>query len=77
MVDPEIPNVIDTNVLISAMLTPASKSAKAVGRALSSDRVIFSKETFAELSEVAARERFNRHLSSEKRPNFMRGSRRQ
>lgn len=54
--------VIDTNVLVSTLLFPNSKTAKAVRKALTSFDVYFSQETLGEFLEVIARQKFAKHF---------------
>lgn len=55
--------VIDTNVLISAALSPHSAPAKLVRLALEKCRLVFSSDTFAELETRLWRPKFDRYLS--------------
>jgi uncharacterized protein len=59
--------VIDTNVLISAALSPASAPAKVVDWALANAKVLFSPSTFEELETRLWRPKFDRYLSLEQR----------
>ena len=59
---PKPPIVVDTNVLISAILSPKSISAIAVKKALIDYDLHFSKATFDEVSEVIKRDKFKKFL---------------
>ena len=62
--------VFDTNVLISAILTPQSTAAEALRRVATSPELFglaMSQATYLELMEVIDRPKFNRYLSPEKR----------
>lgn len=63
--------VIDTNVLISAALSPESKPAQIVDWALSQASLLFSEETFAELETRLWRPKFDRYLSLEQRQSIL------
>jgi uncharacterized protein len=53
--------VFDTNVLISALLAPASPSSTALRKALREDTVVYSASTLAELAEKISLPRFNKY----------------
>lgn len=59
--------VIDSNVLISAALSPGSAPARLVFWLLEHGRLLFCDETFAELETRLWRPKFDRYLSLEKR----------
>jgi len=59
--------VIDTNVLISAALIPASPPARCVDWVLANATVLFSPSTFEELQTRLWRPKFDRYLSLEQR----------
>ncbi|MDR0480265.1 MAG: putative toxin-antitoxin system toxin component, PIN family [Gallionellaceae bacterium] len=59
--------VIDTNVLISAALIPASAPALCVDWILANATVLFSPATFEELQTRLWRSKFDRYLSLEQR----------
>lgn len=56
------PIVVDTNVLISAILSPKSISALAVKKALIDYELYLSKATFEEFIEVVQRDKFKKFL---------------
>jgi putative PIN family toxin of toxin-antitoxin system len=59
--------VIDTNVLISAALIPASAPARCVDWVLAHAALLFSPATFDELQTRLWRPKFDRYLSLEQR----------
>jgi putative PIN family toxin of toxin-antitoxin system len=63
--------VVDTNVLVSALLAAASVPGRAVMRAADSGQLLASAATLAEIDEVLRRPRFARFLSLESRLEFL------
>jgi putative PIN family toxin of toxin-antitoxin system len=64
--------VLDTNVLISALLGPRTVPAQAFARALAGrGKLLVSRPTLEELNEVLFRPKFDRYLSSHTRHQFM------
>jgi putative PIN family toxin of toxin-antitoxin system len=63
--------VVDTNVLLSAALSPADVPAKLLDRLLQLGRLVFSKETFAELDGRIWKPKFDRYLSIEHRRRIL------
>jgi uncharacterized protein len=63
--------VIDTNVVISAMLLPLSIPRRALDRAMREGRVLISAATVTEMDEVIRRPRFDKYLSEEERSEFL------
>lgn len=59
--------VIDTNVLISAALSPRSAPAQIVDCLLQQATLVFSRETFQELETRLWRPKFDRYLDMERR----------
>lgn len=59
--------VIDTNVLVSAVLFPKSAPAKALDKALIYWEIIVSKSTLEEFLEVISRKKFDKYFVD--RPN--------
>jgi len=57
--------VFDTNVLVSALLLPASRPRQALDRAFRSGQVLLSFEALTELYEVLNRKQFRRYVSEE------------
>ncbi|MEO8725323.1 MAG: putative toxin-antitoxin system toxin component, PIN family [Acidobacteriaceae bacterium] len=64
--------VIDTNVLMSALLLPHAAPAKAVRKALESGLLLISEATMNELADVLARPKFDRYISLPDRKQFLR-----
>ena len=60
--------VFDTNTLVSALLFASSTPSLAFQKAQKSGFFVCSDETFAELSEVLMRPKFDRYLQSGKSP---------
>lgn len=63
--------VLDTNVVISAMLLPLSAPRQAVNRALQNGRVLISAVTMTEMDEVIHRPKFDPYLTEEERIEFL------
>jgi putative PIN family toxin of toxin-antitoxin system len=63
--------VIDTSVLVSAVLLPRSLPREAFDAAVAKGQVLFSIDTVAELDEVLRRPKFNRYVSEEDRLEFL------
>jgi putative PIN family toxin of toxin-antitoxin system len=59
--------VIDTNVLISGLLSAESTPAQAVERAVTTAQLIASDETLRELIETLLSPKFDRYVSRERR----------
>lgn len=59
--------VVDTNVLISAALSPRSVPAQLVDYLLQHATLVFSRETFQELETRLWRPKFDRYLDIERR----------
>jgi putative PIN family toxin of toxin-antitoxin system len=64
--------VIDTNLWISRLLVPGGTAARAVDHGLSWGIPLMSEHTLMQLSEVLARDKFDRYASREDRPHFLR-----
>ncbi|MDF0554155.1 putative toxin-antitoxin system toxin component, PIN family [Kamptonema sp. UHCC 0994] len=62
--------VVDTNVVVSAMLFPRSKPRQAFDKAINSGKILISLSVRDELGEVITRAKFNRYTSEEKRQQF-------
>jgi putative PIN family toxin of toxin-antitoxin system len=58
---------IDTNVLISALLSPHSTNALALKKARKLGNVVYSRETVMELSDVLMRKKFDPYFTVEAR----------
>ena len=63
--------VVDTNVLLSAALSPLGVPAAFVDRLLSAGRLVFSNATFAELGARVWLPKFDRYLSMERRRSVL------
>ena len=63
--------MVDTNVLISALLAATSIPGKALTKAEDSSQLLASAATLAEIEEVLRRPRFARFLSLETRLEFV------
>jgi putative PIN family toxin of toxin-antitoxin system len=63
--------VIDTNLLISRLLTPRGTAAQAVDRAVELGILLVSDDTLEEFTQVMARPRFDPYITAEDRQGFM------
>lgn len=63
--------VIDTNVLVSALLSPSTKPNLAVQKALSEYTICVSQKTFGEFVEVIHRPKFSKYIDATKRETFI------
>ena len=59
--------VIDTNVLISADLSPDGLPAKVLAKALTDHRLVFTSATFAELESRLWKPKFDRYINLDER----------
>ena len=64
--------VLDTNVLVSAALTPDGQARRTVDLVARRGLVLFSDATYAELLDVLARPRLRRYLPPERAEEFAR-----
>jgi putative PIN family toxin of toxin-antitoxin system len=55
--------VVDTNVLLSAAITPGGVAATLLDRLLAESRLVFSEATFEEIETRIWKPKFDRHLS--------------
>ena len=62
--------VADTNLIISRLLLPNSKPAKAFTKAQKGGDMLVSDSTLSELAQVLARPKFDKYLSPEDRKRF-------
>ena len=69
---PDLRLVVDTNVLISRLLSPRSVAARAVDLAITEGRLLVSEATLSELARVLARPKFDRYVDIEDRQEFIR-----
>lgn len=63
--------VLDTNVVVSAVLLKQSVSRKAFDKATSEGKIILSEVVIAELNEVLKREKFNKYITEQERLEFL------
>jgi putative PIN family toxin of toxin-antitoxin system len=63
--------VVDTNMLVSAIVFPPSVPRQAVDKAISDEVLLFSEFTMDELKEVLFRSKFDRYVSREERALFL------
>lgn len=62
--------VIDTNVVVSAILLPRSISRQAFDFVMLQGELLVSEQTLAELDEVLCRPKFNKYVPEQKRLEF-------
>src|SRR5262245_44067475 len=67
----EIRAIIDTSVLVSAVLLPRSVPRQAFDAAFAQGKLLVSEATVAELDEVLRRPKFNKYLPEEQRLEFL------
>jgi uncharacterized protein len=65
--------VIDTNVVVSAVLLPRSVSRRAFDFAVLKAQLLVSEETLLELDEVLCRPKFSKYISDKQRLEFFCG----
>lgn len=63
--------VLDTNVLVSAVLMPRSAPARAVRYAFAHGQVLVSADTVDEVTNVLRRPRFDRYIDEDDRTAFL------
>ncbi len=63
--------VVDTNVLLSAALSPRGAPAELVDKLLAEGRLVFSRVTFAELESRIWKPKFDRYLPIERRNQIL------
>jgi uncharacterized protein len=63
--------VLDTNVIVSALLLKQSVSRQAFDRAFELGQVLLSWATISELNDVLSRERFDKYVLEEERKQFL------
>jgi uncharacterized protein len=64
--------VLDTNALVSRLLSRRSVPAQAVDLAITRDRVLASEATLMELAEILRRAKFDPYLTIGERQDFLR-----
>ncbi|MCH7639027.1 MAG: putative toxin-antitoxin system toxin component, PIN family [Bacteroidetes bacterium] len=62
--------VFDTNVLVSAALTPGGKPGRCLAVAMGMGKILLSDPTVLELSDVLLRDKFDRYATRESREAF-------
>jgi uncharacterized protein len=67
----EIRTVIDTSVVVSAVLLPRSVPRQAFDLAASRGKLLVSEETIRELDDVLRRPKFDKYVAEEKRLEFL------
>ncbi len=67
----ETRTVIDTGVVVSALLLPRSVPRQAFDAAATRGKLLVSEATVAELDEVLRRPKFNKYVPEEKRLEFL------
>ena len=65
--------VIDTNVVISALIFSSYSSMKAFTLAKSQGTILISNDVLSELTNVLSRSKFDRYITSEIREDFLTG----
>ena len=63
--------VVDTNVLLSAALSPNGAPAQLVDRLLADAQIVFSEKTFAELKSRIWKPKFDRYITMERRHSLL------
>lgn len=63
--------VLDTNTLISALLISSSVSRAALQKADDLGRIVFSKETLAELNSTLVRSKFDKYVNLDDRLHYI------
>ena len=63
--------VVDTNVLLSAALSPNRAPAQLVDRLLAEAQIVFSEQTFAELKSRIWKPKFDRYITMERRHSLL------
>lgn len=63
--------VVDTNIIVSALLFEHSKPDRVLRYTLANGEVLLSLELIEELHEILGREKFNRYVTPEEREIFL------
>ncbi|HEX5708004.1 MAG TPA: putative toxin-antitoxin system toxin component, PIN family [Pyrinomonadaceae bacterium] len=63
--------VLDTNVIVSAVLLPGSTPRRAFDKALDEGKILLSVPTLLELAEVLGRKKLEKYLREEERMRFL------
>jgi putative PIN family toxin of toxin-antitoxin system len=69
----DIRAVIDTNVVVSAVLLPRSVPRQSFDAAVAQGKLLLSEAMIAELDDVLRRPKFNKYISEERRLEFLAG----
>ncbi len=67
----ELRTVLDTGVVVSALLLPSSVPRRALDTAAARGRLLVSEATIAELDEVLRRPKFDAYVSNAQRMEFL------
>ena len=67
----ELRFVLDTNVILSALLSPRSTTRESLEHATGLGRLLISEPLAAEFREVMRRKKFDKYLSEERRLDFL------
>jgi putative PIN family toxin of toxin-antitoxin system len=67
----DLQTVIDTSVVVSAVLLPRSVPRQAFDRAMAAGKILLSTATLDELNEVLRRPRFEKYLREAERLEFL------
>jgi putative PIN family toxin of toxin-antitoxin system len=68
----ELRSVLDTNLIVSALLVSRTPPRKAFDRAADNGAILASPATFGELEDVLERRKFDRYVDLSKRREFLR-----
>ncbi len=63
--------VIDTNVLISAALSPKGTAYQAFAKAIATFTIVQSDQTYQEITERIYKPKFDKYISDERRQQFL------
>lgn len=63
--------VLDTNIIISALLFQESKPARAFHTAIKTGEILYSSSTLAELKDVLWRDKFDPYITQKERDKFL------
>ena len=63
--------VIDTNIFISAALSPNGTAYQALEKAIQEFTIVYSNETYQEIANRLYKAKFDRYISNERREQFL------
>jgi putative PIN family toxin of toxin-antitoxin system len=63
--------VIDTNIFISAVLSPSGTAYKAFSKAIKNFKIVHTEETYQELAQRIYKPKFDRYISNPRREDFL------